>query len=131
MKPRTKNEEQIVKLSSQLGSICKRDEQKLIKQTYGTCDYKDMYDRAYAVINQAYRGYQVMRYFRITRHRNRKREVSYSLWEVQQVWNKKGSRQTTLSRRRAMSWCLDAFYLLIRPYHTPTAHRHTLRLLLQ
>lgn len=119
MKPRTKNEEQIVKLSSQLGSICSRDEQKLIKHTYGTCDYKDMCDREYAVINQAYRGYQVMRYFRITRHRNRKREVSYSIWEVQQVWNKKGSRQTTLSRRRAMSWCLDAFTysseLTIRP----------------
>lgn len=126
MKPRTKNEEQIMKLSARLGGICKRDEQKLIRQTYGTCEYNDMYDRAYAVINQAYRGYQVMRYFRITRHRNRKREVSYSLWEVQQIWNKKGSRQTTLSRRRTMSWCIDAFSyssdLSIRPQRIDIPH---------
>lgn len=44
MKPRTKNEEQIVKLSARLGGICKRDEQKLIRQTYGTCEYNDMYE---------------------------------------------------------------------------------------
>lgn len=109
MKPRTKKEKLVAKLSKKLGSIGKRDEQKLIKNTYGSCSFRDMYYRCYAVINQSYQGWQVLRYFRIMRHRNKQREVSYSIWEVMQLWNKVGEGQVFLSRKRTMGLYVDTF----------------------
>lgn len=109
MKPRTKKEILVVKLSKKLGSVGKRDEQKLIKNTYGSCAYEDMYNRCYAVINQSYQGWQVLRYFRITRHRNRQREVSYDTWEVMQFWSKVGEGQVFLARQRTMRIYVDNF----------------------
>lgn len=109
MKPRNNREKNVAKLSKQLGSIGIRDQKNIIKNTYGSCAYDDMYSRCYAVINQAYKGYQVMRYFRITRHRNRQREVSYGVWEVMQLWFKEGESMTFLSRKRTMGMYIDTF----------------------
>lgn len=121
MKPRTKKEKLIVKLSEKLGGIGKRDERNIIKNTYGSCAYDDMYNRCYAVVNQSYQGWQVLRYFRITRHRDRKRNVSYSTWEVMQFWSKVGEGQVFLSRQRTMGMYVDTFLynspLEVRKHH--------------
>jgi hypothetical protein len=83
MKPRNKIEQEVVNLSHKLGEIGKRDNARLIRNTYGSCKFEDMYNRCYAVINQSYKGWQVLRYFRIDRHG--KRDISYSTWEVFQL----------------------------------------------
>lgn len=94
-----------------MGEIGKRDTACLIRNTYGKHAYEDMYNRCYAVINQAYHGRQVLRYFRINRKRNRKREVSYDTWEVFQLWNKVGEKQILIARQRAFHYYVDAFLL--------------------
>lgn len=109
MKPRTKIEREVVDLSHKLGEIGKRDTAHIIRHTYGSCKYEDMYDRCYAVINQAYHGWQVLRYFRINRKRNRKREVSYDTWEVFQFWNKVGEKQILMARQRTLGLYIDTF----------------------
>lgn len=109
MKPRTKAEKEVVRLSKRMGSIGVRDTKKLLDNTYGSCAYDDMYDRCYAVINQSYQGWQVLRYFRITR--KGKRNISYTTWEVVQIWNKQGEKQIVVSRKRTMGWYLDTFVL--------------------
>lgn len=111
MKPRNKIEQEVVNLSHKLGEIGKRDTACLIRNTYGKHAYEDMYNRCYAVINQAYHGWQVLRYFRINRKRNRKREVSYCTWEVFQLWNKVGEKQILIARQRAFHYYVDAFLL--------------------
>lgn len=111
MKPRNKIEQEVVNLSHKLGEIGKRDNARLLRNTYGSCKYEDMYNRCYAVINQSYKGWQVLRYFRIDRKRNRKREVSYDTWEVFQLWNKVGEKQILMARQRALGWYIDAFIL--------------------
>lgn len=65
MKPRTKIEREVVSLSHKLGEIGKRDTACIIRHTYGSCKYEEMYNRCYVVINQAYKGWQVLRYIRI------------------------------------------------------------------
>lgn len=109
MRPRTTAEREVVRLSHRMGEIGKRDTACLIRNTYGKHAYEDMYNRCYAVINQACHGWQVLRYFRINRKRNRKREVSYDTWEVFQLWNKVGEKQILMARQRALSWYIDAF----------------------
>ena len=109
MKPRTKTEKEVIRLSKKMGSIGVRDTKKLLDNTYGSCAYDDMYDRCYAVINQSYQGWQVLRYFRITR--KGKRNISYTTWEVMQLWNKQGEKQIVVSRKRTMGWYLDTFVL--------------------
>ena len=111
MKPRTKIEREVVDLSHKLGEIGKRDTAHIIRHTYGSCKYEDMYDRCYAVVNHAYHGWQVLRYFRINRKRNRKREISYDTWEVFQLWNKVGEKQILMARQRALGWYIDTFIL--------------------
>ena len=111
MKPRNKTEQEVVNLSHRMGEIGKRDTACLIRNTYGKHAYEDMYNRCYAVINQAYHGWQVLRYFRINRKRNRKREVMYDTWEVFQLWNKVGEKQILMARQRALGWYIDAFIL--------------------
>lgn len=111
MRPRTTTEREVVRLSHKLGEIGKRDTACLIRNTYGKHAYEDMYNRCYAVINQAYHGWQVLRYFRINRKRNRKREVSYDTWEVFQLWNKVGEKQILMARQRSLGWYIDAFIL--------------------
>lgn len=71
MKPRTKIEREVVDLSHKLGEIGKRDTTCIIRHTYGSCKYEEMYNRCYVVINQAYKGWQVLRYIR-------KRAVSHA-----------------------------------------------------
>lgn len=95
--------------SDTLGEIGKRDNARLIRNTYGSCKYEDMYNRCYAVINQSYKGWQVLRYFRIDRHG--KRDISYSTWEVFQLWNKVGEKQILIARQRAFHYYVDAFLL--------------------
>lgn len=56
MKPRNKIEQEVVNLSHKLGEIGKRDNARLIRNTYGSCKYEDMYNRCYAVINLSYKG---------------------------------------------------------------------------
>lgn len=109
MKPRTKIEKEIALLSSRMGNLGKQDTARLIKNTYGKYTYDEMYDRCYAVVNQAYKGWQVLRYFRIDRKRNRKKEVNYTLWEVFQFWNKVGYKQVLMARQRAMHYYVDTF----------------------
>lgn len=109
MKPRTKREKLVAKLSKKLGSIGKRDEQKLLSNTYGSCTYDEMYNRCYAVVNQSYQGWQVMRYFRISRRG--KRNISYTTWEVMQLWSKQGEGQVVISRKRCLGLYLDTFVL--------------------
>lgn len=109
MKPRNKIEQEVVNLSHKLGEIGKRDNARLIRNTYGSCKYEDMYNRCYAVINQSYKGWQVLRYFRIDRHG--KRDISYSTWEVFQLWNKVGEKQILIARQRAFHYYVDAFLL--------------------
>lgn len=109
MKPRTKREKLVAKLSKKLGSIGKRDEQKLLSNTYGSYSYDDLYSRCYAVINQSYQGWQVLRYFRISRRG--KRNITYTTWEVMQLWNKQGEGQVVVSRRRCLGIYLDTFVL--------------------
>lgn len=111
MKPRTQTEREVVRLSHRIGEIGKRDTACLIRNTYGKHAYEDMYNRCYAVINQAYHGWQILRYFRINRKRNRKREVSYDTWEVFQLWNKVGEKQILMARQRSLGWYIDAFIL--------------------
>ena len=117
MKPRTKTEREAISLSHKLGEIGKRDNARLIRNTYGSCKYEDMYNRCYAVINQSYKGWQVLRYFRIDRHG--KREISYSTWEVFQLWNKVGEKQILIARQRAFHYYVDAFL-----YSSPLEIRH-------
>lgn len=117
MKPRTKTEREAISLSHKLGEIGKRDNARLIRNTYGSCKYEDMYNRCYAVINQSYKGWQVLRYFRIDRHG--KREISYSTWEVFQLWNKVGEKQILIARQRALHYYVDAFL-----YSSPLEIRH-------
>ena len=109
MKPRTKTEREAISLSHKLGEIGKRDNARLIRNTYGSCKYEDMYNRCYAVINQSYKGWQVLRYFRIDRHG--KRDISYCTWEVFQLWNKVGEKQILIARQRAFHYYVDAFLL--------------------
>lgn len=109
MKPRTKIEKEVAQLSLRLGNLGKQDTARLIKNTYGKYAYDDMYDRCYAVVNQSYRGWQVLRYFRIDRTRNRQKQVNYSLWEVFQFWNKVGCGQVLMARQRAMHYYVDTF----------------------
>lgn len=109
MKPRNKIEQEVVNLSHKLGEIGKRDNARLIRNTYGSCKYEDMYNRCYAVINQSYKGWQVLRYFHIDRHG--KRDISYSTWEVFQLWNKVGEKQILIARQRAFHYYVDAFLL--------------------
>lgn len=109
MKPRTQTEREVVRLSHRMGEIGKRDTACLIRNTYGSCKYEDMYDRCYAVINQSYKGWQVLRYFRIDRHG--KRDISYCTWEVFQLWNKVGEKQILIARQRAFHYYVDAFLL--------------------
>lgn len=109
MKPRTKIEKEVVQLSSKLGNLGKQDTARLIKNTYGKYAYDEMYNRCYAVVNQSFRGWQVLRYFRIDRSRNRKKEVNYTLWEVFQFWNKVGCKQVLMARQRAMHYYVDTF----------------------
>lgn len=109
MKPRTQTEREVVRLSHRIGEIGKRDTACLIRNTYGSCKYEDMYDRCYAVINQSYKGWQVLRYFRIDRHG--KRDISYCTWEVFQLWNKVGEKQILIARQRAFHYYVDAFLL--------------------
>lgn len=109
MKPRNKIEQEVVNLSHKLGEIGKRDNARLIRNTYGSCKYEDMYNRCYAVINQSYKGWQVLRYFRIDRHG--KRDISYSTWEVFQLWNKVGEKHILIARQRAYHYYVDAFLL--------------------
>lgn len=108
MKPRTKAEKEVVRLSRQMGELCKRDADRLVNNTYGTCAYEEMYDRTYAVVSQAKSDWQVLRYFRITRHRNVKREVSYELWEVMQIWLNK-DKEVLLTRQRTLGLYIDTF----------------------
>ena len=103
MKPRTKIEREVVSFSHKLGEINKRDTAHIIRHTYGSCKYEEMYNRCYVVINQAYKGWQVLRYIRIDRHRNRAKEVSYTTWEVFQFWNKVGEKQFPPRRREFLS----------------------------
>nr|DAI38096.1 MAG TPA: hypothetical protein [Caudoviricetes sp.] len=107
MKPRNKIEQEVVNLSHKLGEIGKRDNARLIRNTYGSCKYEDMYNRCYAVINQSYKGWQVLRYFRIDRHG--KRNISYSTWEVFQFWNKVGEKQILMARQRTLGPYIDTF----------------------
>lgn len=109
MRARTKTEKEVMSLSRKLGEIGKRDTELLIKNTYGTCDYNDMYDRCYAVISQGKGAWQVMRYFRIDRHRNIHREVSYNLWEVMQLWLGEGGKEILVSRQRTIGYYVDTF----------------------
>lgn len=109
MRPRTTTEREVVRLSHRMGEIGKRDTACLIRNTYGSCKYEDMYDRCYAVINQSYKGWQVLRYFRIDRHG--KRDISYCTWEVFQLWNKVGEKQILIARQRAFHYYVDAFLL--------------------
>lgn len=109
MKPRTKIEREVVSLSHKLGEIGKRDTAHIIRHTYGSCKYEEMYNRCYVVINQAYKGWQVLRYIRIDRHRNRAKEVSYTTWEVFQFWNKVGEKQILLARQRTLGPYIDTF----------------------
>lgn len=109
MKPRTKIEREVVDLSHKLGEINKRDTAHIIRHTYGSCKYEEMYNRCYVVINQAYKGWQVLRYIRIDRHRNRAKEVSYTTWEVFQFWNKVGEKQILLARQRTLGPYIDTF----------------------
>lgn len=109
MKPRNKIEQDVVNLSHKLGEIGKRDNARLLRNTYGSCKYEDMYNRCYAVINQSYKGWQVLRYFRIDRHG--KRDISYCTWEVFQLWNKVGEKQILIARQRAFHYYVDAFLL--------------------
>lgn len=109
MKPRTKIEKEVAQLSSKLGNLGKQDTARLIKNTYGKYAYDEMYNRCYAVVNQSFRGWQVLRYFRIDRSRNRKKEVNYTLWEVFQFWNKVGCKQVLMARQRAMHYYVDTF----------------------
>lgn len=109
MEPRTRTEKEVAKLSKKLGSIGIRDERKLLDNTYGKRSYDEMFSRCYAVINQSYQGWQVMRYFRISRRG--KRNIRYSIWEVLQVWSKQGERQTIVSRRRCQGFYIDTFSL--------------------
>lgn len=108
MKPRTKTEKEVMRLSKKMGEICNRDADRLISKTYGSCAYKDMYNRCYAAITQAKGEWQVLRYFRIERHRNVKREVSYSLWEVVQLWMSKQT-EVVVARQRTMGFYIDTF----------------------
>lgn len=108
MKPRTKIEREVVDLSHKLGEIGKRDTAHIIRNTYGSCKYEDMYDRCYVVINQAYHGWQVLRYIRIDRHRKNK-EVTYTTWEVFQFWNKVGEKQILMARQRIIGPYIDTF----------------------
>lgn len=109
MKPRTKIEKEVAQLSSKLGNLGKQDMARLIKNTYGKHTYDEMYDRCYAVINQSYKGWQVLRYIRIDRTRNRKHEVDYTTWEVFQFWNKVGCKQVLMARQRVMHYYVDTF----------------------
>lgn len=109
MKPRTKREKLVAKLSKKMGSIGKRDEQNLLKNTYGSYSYDELYNRCYAVINQTYQGWQVLRYFRISRRG--KRNISYTTWEVMQLWSKQGEGQVVISRKRCLGLYLDTFVL--------------------
>lgn len=109
MKPKTMIEKEVAQLSVKLSNLSKQDTARLIKNTYGKYAYDEMYNRCYAVVNQAYKGWQVLRYFRIDRTRNRKKEVNYTLWEVFQFWNKVGCKQVLMARQRAMSYYVDAF----------------------
>jgi hypothetical protein len=109
MKPRNKIEQEVVNLSHKLGEIGKRDNARLLRNTYGSCKYEDMYNRCYAVINQSYKGWQVLRYFRIDRHG--KRDISDCTWEVFQLWNKVGEKQILIARQRAFHYYVDTFLL--------------------
>lgn len=109
MKPRTKREKLVAKLSKKLGGIGKRDEQKLLSNTYGPYSYDELYNRCYAVINQSYQGWQVLRYFRISRRG--KQNISYTTWEVMQLWSKQGEGQVVISRKRCLGLYLDTFVL--------------------
>lgn len=105
-KPRTLREKEVVKLSKKLGSLGKRDEKRLLKGTYGSCQYDEMYNRAYAIVNVQYHGWQVLRYVRISR--KGKRNPVYTSWEVMQVWSKLGEGQVIIARKRNMFYA-DAF----------------------
>lgn len=105
-KPRTLREKEVVKLSKKLGSLGKRDEKKLLKGTYGSYPYEEMYNRAYAIVNVQYHGWQVLRYVRISRRG--KRNPTYSSWEVMQVWSKLGEGQVIIARKRNI-FRADAF----------------------
>lgn len=109
MKPRTQTEREAYRLSQRMKPIGERDTAHLIRNTYGTCAYNDMYNRCYAVINQSFYGWQVLRYFRIDRHRNRQRTVSYDVWEIMQIWSRVGHRQVLIARQRTMGLYIDTF----------------------
>lgn len=106
-KPRTLKEKEVVKLSKKLGSLGKRDEKRLLKGTYGSCPYEEMYNRAYAIVNVQYHGWQVLRYVRISRRG--KRNPTYTSWEVMQVWSKLGEGQVIIARKRCLGMYLDNF----------------------
>lgn len=107
-KPRTLREKEVVKLSKKLGSLGKRDEKKLLNGTYGAYPYEEMYNRAYAIVNVQYHGWQVLRYVRISRRG--KRNPTYTSWEVMQVWSKLGEGQVIIARKRNI-FRADAFNL--------------------
>ena len=106
-RPRTLREKEVVKLSKKLGSLGKRDEKKLLKGTYGSCPYEEMYNRAYAIVNVQYHGWQVLRYVRISRRG--KRNPTYTSWEVMQVWSKLGEGQVIVARKRCLGFYMDCF----------------------
>lgn len=100
MKPRTKKEKEIVKLSHTLKPH-KRQLNRAVKNLT-----KEGAGSYYHVIAEVISDYQVFRFFRI--HIYKRKQAS--VWETQQLWYKDG-REALISRQRTMGCYYDVYSL--------------------
>lgn len=97
MKPRTKLEKEVCKLSKRLKPH-KRLLNKVLNNRPQECC------RIYHVIAEVVEGYQVFRYFRIDYHKRKPN----TCWETQQLWYVNG-REILISRQRTMGYYYDTY----------------------
>lgn len=100
MKPRTKQEKEIVRLSHTLKPH-KRELNRAVKNLS-----KEKTGSYYHVIAEVIEGYQVFRFFRI--HTYKRKETT--VWETQQLWYNNG-REALISRKRTMGCYYDSYSL--------------------